>query len=399
MKLPPRMYHCSAAAAKIGHIIPIMSAQRSRPRELQIVGNLKRRGSVAMYTLAITTVATHMYTVHTVHTANNITTNYFLFYLLYMETKYTSACGACGPAVSAIASCAGEFGPEWVFDGPGECNMCQFNCTDFGFLGTACTVGTKAKCRRVSYLGDKTSCCLGNGTGNADKRITCDPALGPASVQCNPAYTAYCAVGDRIMSDPKCIAWKNQQPGAARATIQNYCVNNIGDPRCRAWCSNVAAAGDGTCDTAVRAWCELNPADQYCACIKSPLQNPKLGVNPKCNDAKCLAGGYLTQNMMMTACPDITDCSILIPMSNSGVQLAGVNVTQTCGNKPVVTGSTGLNNGTTVTPTGPTGGSSAAPAAPISTQLILVLLVLIAIIVSVVAFFYADPFNLSVRGA
>lgn len=319
---------------------------------------------------------------------------------VYMETKYTSACGSCGPAVTAVASCTGEFGPEWTFDGPGECNMCQWGCVDFGLLGTACTAGTKAKCRRISYLGDKTSCCLGNGTGNADKRITCDPALGPASVQCNPAFAAYCAVGDRIMGDAKCIAWKNQQPGAARATVQDYCTANIGDPRCRDWCSNLAAAGDGTCDNAVRAWCELNPADKYCACIKSPLQNPKLGINPKCNDAKCLAGGYLTQNMKMTACPDITDCSILIPMSNSGVQLAGVNVTQTCGNKPTVStggvGSSGvgINNGTTVTPTGPGTTSTAPPSPGLSTQFLLILLVLIAVLVSVVAFLYVDPFDL-----
>jgi hypothetical protein len=245
------------------------------------------------------------------------------------EIKYTSSCGACGPAVQAIASCTSEYGDEWDYDGHGSCDQCKFNCVSFGLLGTACTAGTKAKCKHISYLGEKTSCCLGNGPGIA--KYTCNPSYTAANDECNSVYADYCATGDRIISDPKCVNWRNMQPAASQQILQNYCVQNVNNPSCREWCKSRADAGDGVCDVNVQKWCDEHPSEPYCSCVKSPLADPKFGINPKCNDRKCIDTGYITQNMRNTNCPDITNCDVQSKLLNSGVQLTGVTINQSCG--------------------------------------------------------------------
>ncbi len=245
------------------------------------------------------------------------------------EIRYSSACGACGPAVKAVASCVGEFGDEWEYTDYGSCNDCGFNCVSFGALGTACTAGTRAKCKHISYLGNKTSCCLGDGPGIA--KYTCNPAYTVSNPVCDDTYATYCAAGDRIIKDPKCVNWRNIRPAQSAQTLQQYCTKHLGAQECREWCKAQADAGNGVCDVDVQSWCNSHPSDPYCACIKSPLQDPRYGINPKCNDRKCIDGGYITQNMRNTNCPDITNCEVQTAMMNSGVQLSGVTINQSCG--------------------------------------------------------------------
>lgn len=270
------------------------------------------------------------------------------------EIRYTSACGACGPAVQDKASCVGEFGDEWAYSDYGSCGDCQFNCVDFGLLGTACTNGAKAKCKHISYLGDKTSCCLGRGPGSNAKN-SCNPTYNISNPECDQTYATYCSTGDRIITDSICKNWRNIRPQQSRQILQNYCTTHLDDPACRTWCKSIADGGDGACDAAVQEWCNSHPDDPYCTCIKSPLQNPKYGINPKCNDRKCIDTGYITANMRNTYCPDITNCDIQAQMANSGVQLTGVTINQNCGKNtpvpaPVMQGSVSSNSTSTQVP-------------------------------------------------
>jgi hypothetical protein len=42
-------------------------------------------------------------------------------------------------------------------------------------------------------------------------------------------------------------------------------------------------------------------------------------------------GGYLTQNMRITPCPDVTNCTIQAKILNSGIQVANMTLDQRCG--------------------------------------------------------------------
>lgn len=42
-------------------------------------------------------------------------------------------------------------------------------------------------------------------------------------------------------------------------------------------------------------------------------------------------GGYLTQNMRITPCPDVTNCTMQAKILNSGIQVANMTFDQRCG--------------------------------------------------------------------
>ncbi len=304
------------------------------------------------------------------------------------EIRYTSACGACGPAVQARASCTGEFGDEWGYDGYGSCGDCSYDCVSFGLLGDACTVGTRAKCKHLSYLGDKASCCMGKGPGSNAKN-TCNPSYNISNPECDTTYSAYCSVSDRIISDPICMNWRNIRPEQSRQLLQSYCLANMDAYGCREWCSALSRKGDGTCDQAMQTWCNSHPASPICTCIKSPLADPKYGINPKCNDRNCIDTGYLTSNMRSTNCPDITNCDVQTKLLNSGVQLAGVVINQSCGKAGDTTNATQSTdrNGSVVSSDG--GGSAPGSDYTFTILLVFVFILFIAIAV-MVAFMWGD---------
>ena len=172
---------------------------------------------------------------------------------------------------------------------------------------------------------DPLSCCLGNTNG-----VICDPKYNLGSGNCDSLMASYCSYDGRIVKDKKCREWLDQRPDAARQIATSHCLDNLDDPRCRDWCRNESAAGRNTCDMAAGQWCNFYPNDQFCSCIKSPLQQ-KHNINPKCNDSRCLMGGYLTQNMRITPCPDVTNCTIQAKILNSGIQVANMTLDQRCG--------------------------------------------------------------------
>lgn len=131
-----------------------------------------------------------------------------------------------------------------------------------------------------------------------------------------------------VTSSFKCGSY---QPGTitCNTTYAQYCTNpaNTGSEFCKSWCMK----NPSICDQAVINYCELNPTDQYCSCIKSPA-NEKGIINPKCVDLQCLKSGYLTTNMQSTNCPSIIDCNVNVALANSGVQLSSmIPIQQNCG--------------------------------------------------------------------
>ncbi len=112
------------------------------------------------------------------------------------------------------------------------------------------------------------------------------------------------------------------------AVMKLFCTaDNMGNPICRTWCQNHT----DICDVPMFAYCDAHADDPFCACIKSPA-NTKGIINPKCADAKCMTGGYLTTNMSRTACPNIVDCSVQAGLQNNGVSIgSGTSIVQNCG--------------------------------------------------------------------
>lgn len=153
---------------------------------------------------------------------------------------------------------------------------------------------------------------------------------------------------------------------ACSRIVGDHCVKNVGDSFCQQWCRN----NTEKCDAAVIAWCEKNPGDPYCSCIKS-----KAGkiANPKCVDAKCVRYGYLTTNMERTACPNVIDCSVRAKLINSGVSLATVvPIEQNCGGD--------ANTSTKVTSSGTGSGVTAAPGiSPVVLVMALIFIIIITV--------------------
>lgn len=242
------------------------------------------------------------------------------------EIKQTAACGACGPAVAVRANCVAEYGPEWEYAGPGVCNECTFD----GIIGT------RARCRHVARLAPKRECCMQWLTSDAlvDPKLTCNPEYSLAN--CASEIAGYCAEGDRILYNSYCKRWRALRPDDADAVMADYCLRSLHAPECKTWCKNKSAAGSAICDSAAWSWCQVYGKDgsgkvlPFCACLLSPVDD--IGVNPKCYDRDCINGGYMTQNMSVTACPNVVTCNMALSLANTGANLVNVIPEQTCGN-------------------------------------------------------------------
>lgn len=236
--------------------------------------------------------------------------------------KETSDCGACGPAVQDRANCSSEFGPEWGYTSYGDCKACSFNCVKTP-LGKVCTVGTHAKCKKNSYLGDKTACCLNNSPSGYPK-YTCDPSYGLTSSYCNDVLSSYCSVGNRVFTDAKCRSWAAAFPDQSFAVKKNYCnSDNIAkDSYCHDWVTSAEAQGKID-DIIVVDYCQKY-SDPICSCVTSEINCPNKF------DSKCISqGGYKTYDMLTAACPSIMNCSTFVSLSPQAQAIA-TNVEQNC---------------------------------------------------------------------
>lgn len=236
--------------------------------------------------------------------------------------KNAPGCGACGPAVQAKSKCS-DIGPEWQYSGYGSCDACKFNCVNFG-VGTACTAGTHARCKKIQHLGDKTSCCLGNmPTGYP--RNTCSPDLSPLSDTCSDIVKNYCSSGDRIFSDDICKSWSANNTQQAFNIKKNYCNPSLinTDSNCRSWVASSEAQGKID-DLMVLNYCQQYSSDPLCKCVMSEITCPNKF------DSECIkSGGYKTADMQNVTCPSVMNCNQYINLS-PGAKAIATNVEQNC---------------------------------------------------------------------
>lgn len=117
-----------------------------------------------------------------------------------------------------------------------------------------------------------------------------------------------------------------QGGGTCGAAVEGICAtaDGLAVPFCQTWCRQNPAA----CDTASVGYCQTHAADPYCSCIVSPAGRV---ANPKCVDRNCINTGYLTSNMQQTPCPAMITCETNTYLTNSGVLMTAIPVTQNCG--------------------------------------------------------------------
>lgn len=264
--------------------------------------------------------------------------------------KNTSACMACTASATINTKCQDEYGPEWTKVGDTGCGSCTFN---------GAVIGKKATCRHSSYLGNNLSCCLGKGPGGEKQisipsifdpnpfdglpaydtitipsNLSCDPNWTIATGGCDAAMSSYCSMGTNALTDSKCKEWRIARPAQAKAASINAIKANpdlLADADTQSFAKDLANSKDSSLDAAVTTFCTKNPNNALCTCINSNATT-KLGINPKCVDAKCLATGYLTGNQVATACPNVVSCTQINNLKNAGISLIStIETSQNCG--------------------------------------------------------------------
>lgn len=233
------------------------------------------------------------------------------------EVLSTGLCRPCGSGNTwGPGDCRDYFGREYSYIGE---NSCNYDCKVAGV-----SPGTSARCQKTSYGGLKKDCCLDGKSRSG----SCDPNFNTSSPSCDEVFIQHCSTGNNIITDDRCIRWQNSRNHIAFPIMKKYCESNPGISECVTWCRN----NSGVCDDVYTRWC-VNNDNLLCACINSPLQ--KIGANPRCNDKLCINHGIITKNMIDSKCPSVIDCSIQVPMKNSGAQLVNINIDQKCSDNSV----------------------------------------------------------------
>ena len=233
-------------------------------------------------------------------------------------------------------------------------NGCGFR---FGLLGT---IGKYEGYKRVSYLGDKTACCLQHPAGRMIDGLTCPPGFdGPTSEKCIGAFTAHCKDG-LWAKGSDCEAWANTWPDQAIQAMTNRCEYSPMTGQCMAWADiddnreaiyrgifqkycnegvlhyipearQTALKYRGLVNPAALAYCKREDADPaFCSCINSKIP---YGM-AECLDNKCYMQGYKTNPVAATC--NQTMCSALFDMDDVGgnIEFRDVSLVQQCGENP-----------------------------------------------------------------
>lgn len=230
--------------------------------------------------------------------------------------RNSSKCGSCGPAVQALSNCS-QYGLEWTYDGYGTCGTCKFNC-----VGSACTTGTYAKCKKFQHTANIDDCCLGKQPFMYPY-VTCNPAYTPLAPVCTNSVQKHCAKGNNIFNDNLCTTWSNSYKDVAFPLKKSYCAQYPNDPYCKIWYTTDEAQGRID-DLIVTNYCKLNPTDSICSCINSEIPCPNKF------DLNCIKNnGYKTYEMINVQCPNVLNCTQFLGLS-PGAKAIATNVDQSC---------------------------------------------------------------------
>lgn len=201
-----------------------------------------------------------------------------------------------GYSCGAAPSCAMGFRP---LGGPDSMR------SDYSWT-KVCTENSQ-KCVRAedSYYDDTASlmrCCTDS---SPVVEYDCKPGYCAGSSKCGDLMLKSCGAGEKFLDDKSCKSW---------------CI-----------------AHPGKCDRAAAEYCDREPGDPFCACLKSPAATGGGGslALPSCFDGKCIASGYKLQTMLNPNCPAVCQQAI-----NCYQQTAGsCHIDQAmfdlhCGDKP-----------------------------------------------------------------
>lgn len=189
-----------------------------------------------------------------------------------------------------------------TFEHPGYCDYNiagKANCSSAEFVhagnsGTKCicngaceeSLCSKKNCRRVSYIGDPTQCCI-KSAKTLGHGQTCDPKYRSyANNNCDVAMDQFCRTGDNLFTNPNCVSWFNQRGEAATATLEAVCTDpaNLDKPQCG-------------CISARKDILSKFPSGS------------KVAV--ECIDNRCTNGGWKTFQMKQNPC-NIVNCEMNI---------------------------------------------------------------------------------------
>jgi hypothetical protein len=189
----------------------------------------------------------------------------------------------------------------------------------------------------------KAKCYYSNFSDNEDTLATCCAGIMPQkycaagycknSQQCKQTLLNFCGRGENWKNKKICTPFMDTYPDAAKIYMSSKCSTDgsIRDNiECQSYCKN----NPGKCPQ-VPGFCERNPLDPLCACIKSPLNAIDGGAAapPSCFDTKCKTTGYQTKamaNVVKSGCNFVKiDCPTIIKASDGAV-IKNVSVAQQC---------------------------------------------------------------------
>jgi hypothetical protein len=278
---------------------------------------------------------------------------------------------------------------EFEFGGQGvQCNTCSLN---HGAEAPCCgasfpVAGVRALVRRKAFKGDAYNCCISGA--KLDGTTTCDPKYrkGPNSPDCSTAFADYCAIGNNMLTDQKCITWAALNPtnaATSKSLATTYCKRFPSTEECLTWgtaqnddgkyinanvyapmlgahCSKKSNINDDFCrtnmalthisggaDSFMQNWCQLNAKDDLCSCYLPPdptwtEQEKALFAHPKCYNKFCSDRGYKTNNEVNYTCPSVNFC-LNQNFAASGGKAGMIDSKQNCS----ITTNTTLNTTTT----------------------------------------------------
>jgi len=287
----------------------------------------------------------------------------------------------------------GEF--QWAGLGS-QCQMCSNAVSGYGCdncSGSKAITGKRGKIKRISFSGSKTNCCKMPNSKIIDNK-TCDPTYQThyQTADCDDVMQSYCQ-GDVLDSYPsECKQWIHTSLDSGRSSpntnLKNYCSQgtNYTKAVCQEWVDKIKniSGMQGEADQVIKTYCENNPSDENCTCLKPPenvskvenlMASPKVCWYKPCKSAN---ENYLTSTMrtdrgqcVNTTCyieaGDITvsgdgnkvnfsnDCATnLLKDTSTGTTTDTTDATDTTDKITDTTDTTGKNTDTTTNNTGKT---------------------------------------------
>jgi len=237
---------------------------------------------------------------------------------------------------------------------------------------------------------------LGYGIEGQGVNLISGVAVGPALAMGRAygygggsLYYLYAYIGDNVLQSRRRTALANSAELQAKCcSLQNLNVGTTADLHVTDCDLYALTAKTAKCDSIMGNYCEANPSDIKCACLK-PVKNPGGMGRPECTDPTCVStvAAYKSSDMRKDTCPSV--CVQLVQIANSSdIGLNQAQLSQVC------PGATLPSSGGSNPPPNTTnpGGSTPPSNTPggIANQMVIVLAVAGVFVLAVAAVLLAD---------